>query len=141
MNFLILVNNSIYKSDDKWDYYYNGNSLHYDFIKEEINKTNYGNLGKYLLFSSSRESLLKASESIIHHFGLSIFKINKSSSNSGNFAFVSEIYDYDNRYSNLIADFLKTNSEIHYRYWKSEWKTQNKVYSKIYQDNLILNSI
>ena len=91
--------------------------------------------GKYLLFATNRDILMKAAKEIIDHFNLSEYWISRKDQNNGMFSFVCKIYDTDDNLSHNIDTFIHMSiyrNEIAYRFFKPEWKSKQGFYSEAY---------
>ena len=120
---------------DKWQWVIVENE-HFSRLSQEKNKPNFGNLGKYLLFCEDKNLLYKMALSIMNTFNLSTFKINKESSDNGDFSFVAAIYDINKSFYKEISIIVDKSPNILFRGFKKEIASYKGQYSKQYLNSL-----
>lgn len=102
-----------------WLYLINGNSRNKDIT------------GKYLFFSDNKQELIELGKLLLEEFDLFTAKVPTSDTpnNSKGFGFVLCVYAKD---STLFKMKKYSTETISYRGFKSNWKTQQGIYSTEY---------
>lgn len=106
---------------------------HKERLEIEKAKDHYGSLGKYLFFCKDKATLFDFCSKICEEFGFSFMQINNESGSNDDYAYVCKIYHYCNnmKHTNIFSERVK-NTNILFRHFKYEWKTQANIYSSQY---------
>ena len=108
----------------------------YDLCEKESKKEYHGSLGKYQFFCDDRDKLIEIAKKILLEFDLSNAKISKTKrKTSKGFGYCLLVYDYKPRYVNEMKKYADE-TNIKYRYWKSDENTSKGRYSKEFLENL-----
>lgn len=115
----------------QYDYYINDKFYgHYCKIRDE-KKAAESTLGKYLFFHSDRDKLILEVTKIAKHYKLSVFRVSTKSNLNGMYSYVAGIYDFKDNYSKDLRQYcIDNNLSSFYRFWKTQDKTNKKLYSK-----------
>ena len=98
-------------------------------------KPDYKITGKYLLFSSDREKLIKIAKKEIEGHGFHRAKVNKNLL-EGQTEHVLGLYYKDDSRKYELAERNKQEYGVKYRYWKSDVATLKGQYSKEFLEKL-----
>jgi len=93
-------------------------------------KPNYDITGKYLFFSENKERLLEIAKNEILEQGFHLAKVNNNLLGSNTEYVLCLYYHDDSRKYELAERYREKNSDIKYRYWKSDKDTLKGKYSE-----------
>ena len=99
-------------------------------------KPNYDITGKYLFFSENKERLLEIAKNEILEQGFHLAKVNNNLLGSNTEYVLCLYYHDDSRKYELAERYREKNSDIKYRYWKSDKDTLKGKYSEEFLSKL-----
>ena len=99
-------------------------------------KPNYAITGKYLFFSENKERLFEIAKNEILEHNFHVAKVNSSLLGSNSEYVLCVYYHDDSRKYELAERYREKDSEIKYRYWKSDEDTLKGKYSEEFLSKL-----
>jgi len=108
---------------------------HWTYVLSE-KKPSYGITGKYLFFSESKERLFEIAKNEILDYDFHLAKVNNNLLGSHTEYILCLYYHDDSCKFELAERYREKDSDIKYRYWKSDEDTLKGKYSKEFLSKL-----